>query len=700
MRKLSYLVFCSLLLSGLALVGCSGEDGDDTTPEQEQGKPEDDGKLVDGKSDTWNASGNPARFQVDLERKLAVLPREGVADQKPWPDTYWPTYEDSSNVRWRRGDATDEMDSLSPMEKFDVAFNGWTPPEGFFALRPFNPDRCGVEDSWDKEYYEQLGPAAKWMTQNKGMYRMVDGVDNDRDGKTDECPISGDDENDDYDGVQSWWGLCHAWVPAAILEPEPGRAVTYNGVTFHVADIKGLLQTLYDKSDAVILGGRCNQKKVELDEFGRAVPDECRDTNPGSFHLIVANMLGRHKRAFAEDRTWDFQVWNQPILKFETLAFEENLTAAQANEALGFEGDEYHFVDRYESQGLDKPVAFAKVRTKLFYITESHALAGPVVPDIARYTRSDVYDYILELNKDGEITGGEWIGSSRERHPDFLWLPLRLSRSRYGANPHVQYDKVKMLIEMSLKPEEEETPDALIKTFASDGEIPIPDNQATGISSVIDVAEELEITSLKVELEIEHTYVGDLLVVLEKDGVQVKLHDRQGGGNHDLNESFAVHEFDGASATGAWRLLVSDHAGRDVGKLKTWKLIVGVGQVVEEPSDTVVRTWNSGMAIPDDDAAGVTAKLNVTDASLLDSGEITLKLTHTYVGDLVITLTHGGMKQILHSREGGSADNLAKTYTLTAFNGTAINGDWELVVSDNAGQDEGTLDEWTLTLKK
>jgi len=700
MRKFSYLVFCALLLPSLAFVACSSEEGDDT-PEQAEEKPESDGKLVDGKSDTWNASGNPARFQVDLVRKLADLPREGVADQKPWPDTYWPTYEDSSNVRWRRGQATDEVDGLSPMEKFDMAFNGWTPPEGFYQLRPFNPDRCGAEDSYDMEYYEQLGPAAKWMTQNKGMYRMVDGVDNDRDGKTDECPISGDEENDDYDGVQSWWGLCHAWVPAAILEPEPGRAVTYNGVTFHVADMKGLMQTLYDKSDAVILGGRCNQKKVELDELGRAVPDECRDTNPGAFHLIVANMLGRHKRAFAEDRTWDFQVWNQPILKFETLAYDDGLTAAQANSALGFEGDEYHFVERYEEQGLDKPVSFAKVRIKLYYITESHALAHPVVHELDRYTRHDVYDYILELNKDGEITGGEWIGDSREAHPDFLWLPLRMSRSRWGANPHVQYDKVKMLIEMSLKPEEEEVPDgAAIKTFESDMEIPIPDNEATGISSVIDVPEDIEVTALKVELAVEHSYIGDLLVTLEKDGVQVTLHDRQGGGNNDLTESYTVSDFNGTSASGQWRLLVSDHAGQDVGKLLEWKLVVTTGAPVDDPSDVGVFTWNAGLEIPDDQAAGVSAKLNVDNEAQIGSGEIAIKLTHTYVGDLIITLTHSGMKQILHSREGGSADDLDKTYPLTSFGGVPMKGEWVLTVSDNAGRDLGTLDEWTLTLKK
>ena len=41
----------------------------------------------------------------------------------PWPDTYWPTYEDSVNARWQGSDVP------SPLEKYDMAFNNWQPSQ-------------------------------------------------------------------------------------------------------------------------------------------------------------------------------------------------------------------------------------------------------------------------------------------------------------------------------------------------------------------------------------------------------------------------------------------------------------------------------------------------------------------------------------------------------------------------------------------
>src|SRR5437879_5503452 len=37
-----------------------------------------------------------------------------------------------------------------------------------------------------------------------------------------------------------WWGHCHAWAAAAILEPQPVQDVQQQGMTFHVGDMKGL----------------------------------------------------------------------------------------------------------------------------------------------------------------------------------------------------------------------------------------------------------------------------------------------------------------------------------------------------------------------------------------------------------------------------------------------------------------------------
>src|SRR5687768_3346300 len=76
-----------------------------------------------GKADAWNAKNDPQKFadflDKDLDYKMSGLPKEGRSKIKPWAETYWPTYEDGTNHRWQ-GEK-----ELSPLEKYDVAFNNW-----------------------------------------------------------------------------------------------------------------------------------------------------------------------------------------------------------------------------------------------------------------------------------------------------------------------------------------------------------------------------------------------------------------------------------------------------------------------------------------------------------------------------------------------------------------------------------------------
>lgn len=41
----------------------------------------------------------------------------------------------------------------------------------------------------------------------------------------------------------------------------------------------------------------------------------------------------------------------------------------------------------------------------------------------AGYVRTDSFEYILEVDASGKIIGGEWVGDSRQNHPDFVWWP-------------------------------------------------------------------------------------------------------------------------------------------------------------------------------------------------------------------------------------------------------------------------------------
>ncbi len=75
---------------------------------------------------------------------------------------------------------------------------------------------------------------------------------------------------------------------------------------------------------------------------------------------------------------------------------------------------------------------------------------------------------------------------------------------------------------------------------------------------------------------------------------------------------------------------------------------------------------------------------------------IAVTIYHTYRGDLRVDLVApDGSVYNLHNRGGGSADNLIQTYTRNVSSEVA-NGTWKLRVNDNANQDTGRIDKWSL----
>jgi hypothetical protein len=498
-----------------------------------------------GKEDAWDSRNDPARFDGQFNYHIEDLPLEGRAEREAWPSTYWPTYDDSINHRWI-------PDTLSPAEKYDRAFNGWEPSADFMGLRPFSRNTPTPTEDWDPDYYDQLGPLAGHISGQMG---------NARDRQA--AIAAGGRPTGEWD-VETWWGLCHAWVPAAMLEARPERAVTHNGVTFEVGDLEALLIAAYNRADADMIGGRCNlgndsNEPIERDEYGRAVAVECRDTNAGSFHVIMTNYLGLMQRAYAEDRTYDYEVWNQPVVAYEVTKLEK-ISVEEAHELLRAEG----MTDTY----LFNPDAASlyNVNARTTYITESHASRTPA--DARDYERDDSYSYILEVDAEGKIIGGEWYGSSRMNLPDFLWNPKTI---RASAVPYLDIDNVRMLVEMSREPMEPEEPGEVVE-IEGEGGLAIPDNDPDGVASVAHADTDIVVGTLQLEVAISHTYVGDLTVSLRHGDIERVVHNREGAAQDDLRETFAVAGFEGMPAEGEWVVQVVDAASYDSGTLDGWKL--------------------------------------------------------------------------------------------------------------------------------
>lgn len=532
-----------VLTSALAFGGCAISDGGDPAADCYPGDV-DCSDSAGGKAEEWDYRNDPERLANNLNYRLAELPRSGEAENPVWAASYWPTYQGSTNHRWQGSSV------LSPLEKFDAAFHGWSVPAQYATSVPAD---CGPNAATEYgAYVEALGPAAAWQSTAQSRHLLFNGNndDPDEDQDIDEC----------HEVIETWWGLCHAWAPAAILEPEPLRAVEYNGQRFEVSDIKALILTVYDDTESLFLGGRCNAQTIEHDDTGRATATECRDTNAGAWHVVVTNFLGVNGRSFVEDRTAGYQVWNQPMVSYEVTQLDE-ITVARANELLNVDGDEYIYNDNAET--------LYEVQMTSRYLTEGHQSTQPLGQD--GYVRSDRYHYILEVDADGKIAGGEWVGSSIDNHPDFLWSPVRARTGWTRSNPNVDIEQVHMLLEMSRAEDGGDQPTGG-QTFSSDSEVAIPDNEPAGASSSLTVDLDATVSGLSVSVDITHTYVGDLVVTLSNGTTTVTLQDREGGSADDLVKTWTVNDFDGQPARGTWTLTVSDNAGVDTGTLNGFSL--------------------------------------------------------------------------------------------------------------------------------
>ncbi|QQX75632.1 MULTISPECIES: M36 family metallopeptidase [Aequorivita] len=134
---------------------------------------------------------------------------------------------------------------------------------------------------------------------------------------------------------------------------------------------------------------------------------------------------------------------------------------------------------------------------------------------------------------------------------------------------------------------------------------PIPDNNPTGVTVNMNVTENVTITDLDVNLNISHTWVGDVIVTIKSpSGTMATIIDRPGrttsgfgcsgdnivavlddeaatavenecaGSVPTINGSFIPNNplsvFDGESTMGLWELTVSDVVSPDAGTINSW----------------------------------------------------------------------------------------------------------------------------------
>jgi subtilisin-like proprotein convertase family protein len=177
---------------------------------------------------------------------------------------------------------------------------------------------------------------------------------------------------------------------------------------------------------------------------------------------------------------------------------------------------------------------------------------------------------------------------------------------------------------------------ALASTFNStDVPKPIPDNNATGISSIVNVSGIGSVTDVNLVLsDLQHTSIPDLHIELQApDGTQtvLMLAFTEGGiltglgtpdnftntvfddqaatnlrdGTAPWTGSFNVNfgsilnplsSFNGLNGDGVWTLFVSDRANVDVGSLNAWGLEITGNGAVPEPATWALALIGFGVA--------------------------------------------------------------------------------------------------------
>lgn len=343
----------------------------------------------------WNRSNNPNYFNPVAKSKMvstfADLPLKGELqdDRFGWSESFWPSRKGGIAFRWNHPNpqpftyklhtkaeiakmSEAELGQLSPAELYDIAMGDYNYTLTNKALKLYTP-----KDLW-------------------------------------------------------WEGICHGWALAASNYAEPDKTVVTNKdgikVPFGSSDVKALL-SMHDAYNAkglyVRVGERCKVngkvKGEESEADGNigvpskrdAEKDECADVNAGSFHIVLASMIGINSHGFVADVDRFNDVWNQPVTSYESEVVGE---AALTPQDL--------------RNGVDKKL---HIKTKMvygeelmFYNPEDAAEGAlnfvskePVTGTPAQAFRFKNYEYVIELNRTGQIIGGEWISETR---PDMLWL--------------------------------------------------------------------------------------------------------------------------------------------------------------------------------------------------------------------------------------------------------------------------------------
>lgn len=305
--------------------------------------------------EAWTDLSDPLIMSRTFENRLYLLPMSGKVNQ---PQRFW------SGDYWS-------------MVKGNINYR-WNAERRFSIPSPDKQTAMRLSQN----ELAQLSPAEKFDLFNGRYY----------------YPLKAEVEKlTDYD-AKGWEGICHGWAPASMNHNEPVAKTVRNPdgilIPFGSADIKAIVSYFYAYAYQVPstyqIGRRCDGSVMNN--------DECKqDLNAGAFHIILTNRIALENKGFVADMDRFKQVWNHPVMSFSSRVKSEG-------------GPK-----RHSAPGTVRTVKFS---TTIEYGDESINSWDPLIGTKYQKTKKQEMNYIVEVNAEGMIIGGEWTSIVR---PDFLW---------------------------------------------------------------------------------------------------------------------------------------------------------------------------------------------------------------------------------------------------------------------------------------
>lgn len=294
--------------------------------------------------------------------------------------------------------------------------------------------------------------------------------------------------------VEAWMGICHGWAPAAYMVPRPMKPVVVSGpviddekgtkgveVTLGASDIRALVSLAWANGSpgANFVGGRCNVKKPQTYPNGRIKQQECFDNNPATFTYALAWMIGQKRVSFVMDKTFDYEVWNQPIESYDLTFFRptknprDRANWSKNPREVWVDYKEYRKQDRFQhpkygtrtkDTNLLKKMKIVGAVLTVDYLVETNPTFPRPPDDQKKATMrvNQVYDLELLPMKNGayQAVGGEWWENN---HPDFLWTPAehavasmgldkRQIQVQHGANHKLSFGVNEAMLDNTIRP--------------------------------------------------------------------------------------------------------------------------------------------------------------------------------------------------------------------------------------------------------